>query len=267
MSSTYYLGSEDPEIVRLEVQAEFLDGPTRLLLRTGGIAPGMRVLDLGAGLGHVSRAVGDLVGSDGEVVGLEADPRMIEQAQARTSVPHVRFVQGDALTFTDEQPFDAVVGRLILFHLADPVAALRHHLAALRPDGRVVALDFDVAAVRSEPPEPLTMHLRELILTAFRRVGADPTIGARLQGVLADAGVADVGGFAVQQYLPPDSPLGPRMVAGVVRTLAPAIVGHGLATDAELDLETLEARIAAALDASGSVMAAPVLAGAWGRRP
>jgi SAM-dependent methyltransferase len=264
--STYYLGSEDPEIDRLEIQAEFLDGPTRLLLRTAGIAPGMRVLDLGAGLGHVSRAVADLVGTDGEVVGIDADPRMVEAARARTSAPHVRFAQADVLAFTDDRPFDAVVGRLILFHLSDPAAAIRHHLHALRPGGVVVALDYDVAAVRSDPEEPLTMRLRELILTAFRRVGADPTIGARLQGILADAGVAEVAGFGIERYVPPGSPLGPRMVAGVVRTLAPAIVGHGLATDDELDLDTLEARIAEALDASGSVLIPPVLAGAWGCR-
>lgn len=265
--STYYLGSEDPEIARLELQAEFLDEPTRLLLRSGGIAPGMRVLDLGAGLGHVSRAVGDLVGSDGEVVGVDADPRMIEAARARTSAPHVRYVQGDVLRFSDAQEYDAVVGRLILFHLADPVAAVRHHLGALRPGGLVVALDFDVAAVHSVPEEPLTTWLRGLILTAFQRVGADPAIGARLQGILADAGVADVGGFGIEQYHPLGSPMGPRMISGVVHTLAPAIVGHRLATEEELGLETLEARITAALDASGSVLAPPVLAGAWGRRP
>lgn len=266
-SSTYALGSDDPELVRLELQAQFLEEPTRLLLRTAGISPGMRVLDLGAGLGHVSRAVGELVGSDGEVVGLEADPRMIEGARARTSMPHVRFVQGDALTFVDGKPFDAVVGRLILFHLPDPVAALRHHLAALRPGGRMVALDFDLGAVRSDPEEPFTMHVRELMLTAFRRVGADPTIGSRLQDLLAAAGVDDVTGFGIEPYVAADSPIGPVMMSGVIRTLAPAIVGHGLATEAELDVDTLTERIAAALEASGAVLVPPVLAGAWGRRP
>lgn len=266
MSSHYVLGSEDPEIARLELQAEFLEEPSRLLLRTAGVAPGMRVLDLGAGLGHVSRAVGELVGSDGEVVGLEADPRMIEEAQARTSMPHVRFVLGDALTFVDGEPFDAVVGRLILFHLPDPVAALRHHLAALRPGGRMVALDFDLAAVRSDPEEPFSMQVRDLMLTTFRRVGADPTIGSRLQDVLVAAGVEDVAGFGIEPYVAAASPIGPAMMSGVIRTLAPAIVGHGLATEAELDLDTLTERIAAALEASGSVFVPPVLAGAWGRR-
>jgi cyclopropane fatty-acyl-phospholipid synthase-like methyltransferase len=69
--ATYSLGPADPEIARLEQQAELLDQATRLLLAESEVAPGMRVLDLGAGLGHVSRAVGDLVGPDGEVVGLD----------------------------------------------------------------------------------------------------------------------------------------------------------------------------------------------------
>jgi SAM-dependent methyltransferase len=264
--STYYLGSEDHEITRLEFQAEFLDSATRLLLGQGGIGEGMRVLDLGAGLGHVSRAVADLVGPSGEVVGVDADPRMVEAARARSTDPHISFVEGDVLAWTADRPFDAVVGRLILFHLPDPAAAVRHHLANLRPGGLVCMLDYDVGAVRSDPAEPFTSYLSELLLTAFRKVGADPTIGTRLQGILADAGVAEVAGFGIEPYVPPASPIGPTMVAGVVRTLAPAIIGHGLATAEELDLDTLAERAAAALDASHSVLVPPVLAGAWGRR-
>lgn len=266
MSSTYYLGSEDPEIARLEQQAEFLGEATRLLLTSGGITTGMRVLDLGSGLGHVSRLVADLVGPDGEVVGLDVDTRMVEAARERSSAPRVTFVQGDVLSFADDRAFDAVVGRLILFHLADPVSVLRHHLTGLRPGGRVVILDYDVGAVRSEPPEPVSTRLRELMLEAFRRVGADPTIGTRLQGILADAGVQDVGGFGIESYTAPGSPIGPMMLEGVIRTLAPAMIGHGLATAAELDLDTLAERVIRALDDAGSVLLPPTLAGAWGRR-
>ena len=167
----------------------------------------------------------------------------------------------------DGEPFDAVVGRLILFHLDDPVSAIRHHLAAVRPGGRVVALDYDVGAVRSVPDEPFTRHLGDLVLAGFRLVGADPTIGACLQDHLIAAGAEDVAGFGIQPYVVKGSPIGPTMVAGVVRTLAPAIVAHGLATDDELDLDTLADRIAVALDAAGCVLVPPTLVGAWGRRP
>jgi SAM-dependent methyltransferase len=266
--TTYSLGSEDPELARLEAQAEFLREPTRVLLEASGIGPGMRVLDLGTGLGHVAAAVAELVGPDGEVVGVDIDPRMLAVARART--PHlrqVRFVEGDVASWRDDQPYDAVVGRLILFHLPDPVGALRHHLEAIRAGGRVVVLDFDIGGLRAEPSEPLTERMAELITAAFRAVGADPTIGSRLRKIVVEAGAVDVGGMAIAQYLADDDPVGPALLTGVVRTLAPAMIAHGLTTAAELDIDTLATRAAAALHAHGSVLVPPLLAGAWGRRP
>ena len=49
------------------------------------------------------------------------------------------------------QPFDAVVGRLILFHLADPEGAIRHHVQNVRPGGLFCAIDFDIGSARTEP--------------------------------------------------------------------------------------------------------------------
>ena len=266
--ATYSLGSGDPEIARLDAQAEFIREPTRVLLEASGIGPGMRVLDLGTGPGHVALAVAELVGPAGEVVGLERDPRMLELAQTRTEhLPHVRVVEGDVTTWRDAEPFDAVVGRLILFHLQDPVGVLRHHQEALRPDGRVVMLDYDLGGLRAEPSNPLAARMSELVVAAFRAVGADPTIGSRLQVMLGESGLEDVEGLAIVQYLASDNPVGPALLSGVVRSLAPAMIGHGLATEAELDLDTLATRVADSLRSTNSVLVPPVLAGAWGRRP
>ena len=44
-------------------------------------------------------------------------------------------------------------------------------------------------------------------MSAFRAAGADPTIGSRLQNILAESGVADVEGLAIAQYLSSDSPV------------------------------------------------------------
>ena len=265
--TTYSLGSSDPEIARLDAQAEFLREPTRVLLASTGIAPGMRVLDLGTGLGHVAAAVADLVGPDGEVVGLDIDPRMLAVARARTEdLPNVRFVEGDVTRWREDDPFDAVVGRLILFHVPDPVGVLRHHQEAVRPGGRVVMIDYDIGGLRAEPSEPLTERMAALLLAAFRAVGADPTIGSRLKVILAASGVEDVEGFAIAEYLANDDPVGPAMLTGVVSSLAPVMLAHGLATEAELGLDTLATRAAEALQSAGSVLVPPMLAAAWGRR-
>jgi SAM-dependent methyltransferase len=266
--TTYSLGSSDLELARLDAQADFIREPTRVLLEASGIGPGMRVLDLGTGPGHVAAAAAGLVGPSGEVVGLDIDPRMLEVARARNGdLSNVRFVEGDVARWRGEGTFDVVVGRLILFHVPDPVGVLRHHQRAVRSGGRVVMIDYDLGGLRAEPGDPLTDRMAALIRAAFRSVGADPTIGSRLKGILALAGVVDVEGFAIAQYLACDDPTGPAMLSGVVRSLAPVIVARGLATEAELDLDTLATRAAEALQANGSVLVPPVLAGAWGRRP
>lgn len=265
--ANYSLGSGDAELARLEAQAQFIDAPTRLLLGASGIGPGMRVLDLGTGLGHVAAAVADLVGPSGEVVGLDRDTRMLEAASARLEgLPHVRLVEGDVTAWRDDEPFDAVVGRLILFHMADPVAVLKHHLSSVRPGGCVAMLDYDIAGLRTEPRDPFSEDRTALMMAAFRAAGADPAVGSRLKLILAESGVVEVGGFAVSQYLAPDDPVGPAMLAGVIGSLAPVIVAHGLATMEELDLDTLAERASKSLQKHGSVLVPPVLAGAWGRR-
>jgi SAM-dependent methyltransferase len=266
-ATTYVLGSSDHEIERLDRQSASIDGATRLLLRAAGIQPGMRVLDLGTGIGHVAMLVAEMVGPEGRVVGIDNSARLLEVAAARASArPQLRFVQGDVRRWRDTEPFDAIVGRLILFHLVDPVSVLRHHAASLRPEGLMLALDFDLAASRAEPALPVVTESLGWVLAAFRSAGASPAIGARLALLLSQAGLADVQGFGVQGYLAPSDPGGPALLSGVVRTLAPQIAAAGLATAKQIGIETLEARIADAVRAAGSVVLPPTLAAAWGRR-
>lgn len=265
-TTTYVLGSSDPEIERLDRQSASIEGATRLLLRAAGIQPGMRVLDLGTGIGHVAMIVAEMVGPDGHVVGIDNSARLLEVAAARTSTrPQLRFVQGDVRSWRDTEPFDAIVGRLILFHLADPVSVLRHHAASLQPAGLLLALDFDLAASRAEPALPLVSEALEWVRAAFRSVGASPAIGVPSALLLAQAGLADVQGFGIQGDMAPSDPGGPALLSGVVRTLAPQIVAAGLATPEHIGIETLEARIADAGRAPESVRLPTTLA-AWGRR-
>ena len=263
----YTLGSSDQEIVRLDAQAASIEGATRLLLRAAGVSPGMRVLDLGTGIGHVAMLVAELVGADGRVIGIDTSARLLEVATARASAhPQLKFVQGDVQTWRDEAPFDAIVGRLILFHLPDAVAVLKHHLAALRPGGLLLALDFDVGACRTEPAVPLATEALGWVSAAFRSAGANPTIGTKLALLLAEAGLSDVQTFGIQGYLAPDDPRGPALLSGVVRTLAPQIVEAGITTAEQIGIDTLTRRLAAAMQASQSALLPPALAGAWGRR-
>jgi SAM-dependent methyltransferase len=268
-TAQYVLGSEAAELERLELQAQSIAVPTMALLRASGLAEGMRVLDLGCGLGHVSQLLADIVGPGGGVVGVDRDARMVAHAEARRAAAglgHVRFVEDDARTFRDAEPFDAVVERLCLFHLPEPVDVVRHHAEALRPGGIFTSIDFDCGALRAEPPTELMTTLVGWMMEAFRAAQADPVIGVRLQLILREAGLADVGGFGVQGYSGPDDRHGPAVFTGVLRSLAPKLHAAGIATEAELDLPTLHGRIVEDLRAANAVVVLPTVVGAFGRR-
>jgi ubiquinone/menaquinone biosynthesis C-methylase UbiE len=265
---SYVLGNDPEELERLDRQSASIERATRLLLHAAGIRPGLRVLDLGTGLGHVARIAGELVGPDGSVVGIDDSSAALAVARRRVEDAgerHVAFVEADARSWRAPEPFDAIVGRLILFHLADQAAVIRHHLQNLRAGGLFVAIDFDLAGARTEPPVPLAHELLGWVMQAFSAAGASPRIGARLGTLLAQAGLRDVTTFGIQGYLQPGDPMAPRLLGGIVRSLAGAIVQHGIATAEQLGIATLESRIAEQLERADAVMLAPTVVGAWGR--
>jgi SAM-dependent methyltransferase len=169
--------------------------------------------------------------------------------------------------FSASEPFDAIVARLLMFHQPDREEVLRRQLDALRPGGTMVLVEFDIGAMRAEPDVPLVETVRGWIEAAFRSAGADPRIGTQAGQLLRRTGFADVSTLGIQSYFAPSDPIGPRLCAGVTRSLAPQIVAQGIADEAQLGLETLQERIAEQFAARDAVFLPPAVVGAWGTRP
>lgn len=81
--ATYPFADRAAEYERLIRQGSIFDPLTRRLLETAGLAPGMRVLDIGSGAGNVSRLAAEIVGPAGRVLAVDADPTV-------TGPPHCR---------------------------------------------------------------------------------------------------------------------------------------------------------------------------------
>ena len=81
-SSDYQLGSADDELARLELQGRALAQATFMIFDAAGIRPGMRVLDLGCGVGDVAFVAADLVGPDGYVVGVDRSPEALARPES-----------------------------------------------------------------------------------------------------------------------------------------------------------------------------------------
>ncbi|MGW4489812.1 class I SAM-dependent methyltransferase [Amycolatopsis sp. NPDC004368] len=243
----YTLGSSAPELERLERQAAFLRPHTVRLLDEAGIRQGMRVLDIGCGTGDVTRLVARLIGPDGFVVGVDQSPEAIAFARARTPTAtgaEIRFETSDVETFSDREPFDAVVGRYVLNHQTDPVGFLRAAASHVRPGGGVLALhEIDPErGIWSYPPVPLWDMLHEWVRSTMRKNGLPHHAASRLFPLFADAGLPPpqvscanfVGGG-------PDSPLY-QWMADVVRTVLPILTAAGIDTST-IDVDTLADRL------------------------
>ena len=102
------------------------------------------VVDLGAGTGLSTRA---WAARAVEVVGVEANARMVEQARRATPVPNVRYVEAFAAETHLPEGIADLVTCSQAFHWMEPVAVLAEAARVLRAGGLFAAYDYDVPPV------------------------------------------------------------------------------------------------------------------------
>lgn len=263
----YFTADRAAEDERLLAQSRLVDPTTKRLLEHAGLAPGMRVLDLGSGAGNVARLAAELVGPDGAVVGVEKDPEAVELAQRHTSAPNVEFRVGDAQTLHGiEDGFDAVTGRLILLHLPDPVAALRAAAARVRPGGLVIMHECDLAYLWASPEPPLWTQARAWLLEAAEKAGIRLRLGPALYSLYREAGLP--GPQLLVEAVAGGGPDAPAWaMANVVSAVVPVMERFGVATRAEVDPATLAERLLAEITECDGCVICPPFTGAWAVRP
>jgi SAM-dependent methyltransferase len=261
----YQLGSAVSERERLAYQGRMLAPATRMILTAAGIRPGMRVLDLGSGVGDVSFTAAELVGSSGEVVGIDQSSDSVAEANLRAreqGVGNASFFVGDIHHAVAGGRFDAIIGRLVLMYVPDPAEVLRTQAGVLRPDGVVAPIEFELPSARSIPSTPLAGEALLWLGQAFERAGIDGALGPRLWAVMQEAGLRPQGMIGVQPHLGAED--GAAILAGIIRSALPLIERAGAASAEEVRAETLEQRLKDELCAVGGVFAHPSLFCAWG---
>ena len=123
-------GFENPRLARLLFVTRTLD---RI-----GVRSGLRVLEIGPGPGRLLVPAAQRVQPDGEVVGLDIQPAMIDRLRARaqaSGVSNLVGIVGDAATATPPGQFDVVFLATALGEIPNRTEALRRCFDALRPGG------------------------------------------------------------------------------------------------------------------------------------
>lgn len=264
----YVLGHSDRELERLSRQALAFEPFTRQLLKEAGIEKGMRVLDVGSGSGDVTMLIAELVGPHGHVTGVDRAPEALGRAQRRaqvTGIGHVQFLEGDPSEMDFNEPFDAIVGRLVLMYYRTPSAALRKLARHVRRGGLVIFQEFDEENCRSLPKVPLFDRAIGWIKETLSLSGAHMQMGLQLYPAFLDAGLAApslrmdalIGGG-------PECPAY-ELIAEVIASLLPAMEKFNIATREEVAPDTLAQRLREEVVAARGVVLSPALIGAWAR--
>jgi ubiquinone/menaquinone biosynthesis C-methylase UbiE len=264
----YPLGYSDSEFRRLEQQSTFYADLTEDVLRRAGVKPGMRVLDVGCGVGDVSMLAAWLVGPSGAVLGIDRSAEAVDTAARRAAAVRqdwARFAAADLDAFTTDETFDAVIGRLILFYLPDAAATLRRLSSYVRPGGIVAFHEMVMSLTRSVPDGRLFGEMRYWIVETYERAGLDFDMGGRLYATFLSAGLPApqmIGTERVEGG--PQSPVY-DYIAETLRSLLPTMERLGVATAAEVEVDTFAERLRRETVGSNACIMLPPLVGAWTR--
>jgi SAM-dependent methyltransferase len=220
----------------------------------------------------VSLLAASLVGPTGAVVGIDRNGSLLELARRRAQEAGFLQVQFEERSIDDDsltQQFDAAIGRLVLIYQSDPAKALASVAKRARPGGIIAFIETDMSGgLRSEPESPLFRQVGEWITTAFARGNVRHDLGSRLFSVFLEAGLPEpsmrlfqvvVGGHRSRQLC--------QHYADTARSVLPELERRGIASAAEVGVETLAARLEADIAARHSQIYSYPMIAAWTQLP
>jgi len=100
---------------------------------------GNRLLDIACGVGYGTRLMADNVNTINEALGVDLSHDAVDYALRHYRNERVRFLEQDAMTFSDEEGFDSIVSVETMEHVAEPAMLAKRLIGLLRPGGVFIA--------------------------------------------------------------------------------------------------------------------------------
>jgi SAM-dependent methyltransferase len=262
----YVLGRTLAEHHRLNRQGRLISGITRHFLEEVGLAPGMRVLEVGSGTGDVALLAARTVGPSGQVVCIDSDSAVLAIGKQRADdagLSNILFHACDFHHYQTSIAFDAVIGRCVLLHQAEPLAALEAVHKHLRSGGIVAFQEPWFSRAFSCPEAPLFQEMLGWLHGTLAASGFDGDIGVRLPSLYLSAGLPRPKlSFEMLVDYGAESEVYDFCI-DTVRSLLPRIEELGISTAEEIQLDTLVTRLRAEASTLETVIGVMPLMGAW----
>ncbi|MCP9916272.1 methyltransferase domain-containing protein [Cyanobium sp. ATX 6F1] len=260
-SDTYVLGTDPAERERLRLQHELWLPAAREAWGRAGLAPGQRVLDLGAGPGFCALELARAVGPTGKVLALELSAAYVQAGQRAAAAAGLEQLElrrhdlnREALA---ETGFDLAWCRWLAMFLPAVEPLVETLAGALRPGAQVVLHEYiHWDSFGLHPHGPALGRFGAACQASFRASGADPDVNRRLPALLAARG------FRIEELRPllllgqPWDPVA-AWIERFVAIYGPELVrqGHWSAAEAE----AAAAEITAAHQTPGAFWVAPTV--------
>ncbi len=158
------------------------------------VRPGLRVLDVGCGTGSITAGVAQAVAPGGYAIGIDINTTLIEEAKrSHTEVPNLSFTVSDVYRIPFLNAFDVVNAARTLQWLSRPADAVRMLVAATKPRGRVVVLDYNHEKIGWEPTPPDSVRAFYQAFLHWRaEVGMDNAIADHLYAMFDQVSLANI---------------------------------------------------------------------------
>ena len=227
----FQTNTNDRELGRLRMIEAAMDQSTFRLLQRIEIQKGWSCLELGPGAGSVLRWLGETVGQDGFVMGVDKKTNYLGEF---ISDPYdIR--EGDILETHIDTPFDLIHGRYVLIHNKNNQAIINKVCSLLKPGGYAVLEepDFTSAQLLNNPSDISHQKVNAAINKMFVDFGLDPGYGIRLPQKLNAAGLNVVETHSRIHLCEGNSPFA-NLMAESAESLSPHYRATGEATQEDI---------------------------------